>query len=259
MHTLKEVSERCRKTENDVLRMAVNDEIVFFVRLTCPVQEQESGRVPDDGRTTRINDAVGFVPVENHYIEDLLSGETAVDVGCFHTPGMTYFPLNDSGDDLHPFEITRERLMVTRQELARIEQPVMPGKGDGQKKTPDKDRIESKTPFTQAIEKVYRHLHDRGEFDALRDGSIDDFIKKLADIVKRDQIPGSEHSDLSSYVRARISKVTIKKNGALTITTDDFDRPGPSATTNMRATENYEKIALSKKLCRLRKKYSIPE
>jgi len=85
MHTLKEVSERCRKTENDVLRMAVNDEIVFFVRLTCPVQEQESGRVPDDGRTTRINDAVGFVPVENHYIEDLLSGETAVDVGCFHT------------------------------------------------------------------------------------------------------------------------------------------------------------------------------
>ena len=133
MYTLREVSERWRKSENDVLRMAVNDEIVFFVRLTCPVQEQESGRVPDDGRTTRINDAVGFVPVENHYIEDLLSGETAVDVGCFHTPGMTYFPLDDSGDNLRPFVITRERLMITSQELARIDQPVMPGKDDGQK------------------------------------------------------------------------------------------------------------------------------
>ncbi len=135
---------------------------------------------------------------------------------------------------------------------------VRSAKNDLKKSTPE--RIESKTPLNQAIEKLYRYYHNKGEYDVLMVDRVDDFIRKLDEIIKRDRNPGTEGNiEPSNYVLERIGNITIKKNGTVKITTTSMELDGPSGSKIRHDQKSYDKMPVTKKLCSLRKKYPIPE
>ncbi|MBV5306439.1 MAG: hypothetical protein J0652_07085 [Desulfobulbaceae bacterium] len=118
--------------------------------------------------------------------------------------------------------------------------------------------VESKTPFTQAIERLYRDLYDQNKYDALKRNCVDDFIKVLDSVIKQDKHNGVEFDNgLVNYIAERVAKVKFSKNGTATITTTDMEIDGPNGSKINHKPKTCEKLLVTKKLCQLRKKYPI--
>jgi hypothetical protein len=126
------------------------------------------------------------------------------------------------------------------------------------KQIPDEDRITSTTPFTQAIEKMYRHYYDKGECDFIKPDYVDAFIQKMKELVSKEEIPHpKDEMELISYLSERIEKVK-KTNGRWKITVREKEmivKRGCTMTVN---SETCDKDKVTKKLCLLRKKYPLP-
>ena len=123
---------------------------------------------------------------------------------------------------------------------------------------PDKDRITSTTPFTQAIEKMYRHYYDKGEYDLIKPDYVDAFIQKMGKLLKKENIPHpTDEMELIKYLAVRIKSVK-KSYGAWEITTEEIELPAKRLVKNTAESTSYDKDKVTKKLCLLRKKYPIP-
>ncbi len=126
------------------------------------------------------------------------------------------------------------------------------------KHIPDEDRITSTGTLNQAIEKMYRHYYDKGEYDFIKPDYIDAFIQKMNDLIKKENITCLEdEKELINYLAERIK--TVKKSyGAWKITTEDRSLPARRDAANIASSDSYDIKDVTKKLCLLRIKYPIP-
>ena len=123
---------------------------------------------------------------------------------------------------------------------------------------PDKDRITSTIPFNQAIEKMYRHYYNKGEYNFIAPDYVGAFIQTMSDLLKKETSPHpDDEKELINYLAEHIK--TVKKVlGAWKITTQEMKFPAKGCFINTAESTSYDKDKVSKKLCLLRKKYPIP-
>jgi len=128
---------------------------------------------------------------------------------------------------------------------------------DPSKPIPDKDRITSTTPFTQAIEKMYRHYYNKGEYNFIRADYVDAFIQKMGELRNQENIPHpKDEMELISYLAEHIKSVK-KSYGAWKITIEEKEIPAKRCFTTTANPDTYDEKAVSKKLCQLRIKHPI--
>jgi uncharacterized protein YifE (UPF0438 family) len=171
-------------------------------------------------------------------------------------------------ESLQPQSITEksikdEKLKALNAELLASKDLPISGTQDSKtpatkKPIPDKDRITSTIPFNQAIEKMYRHYYDKGEYDFIRADYVDAFIQKMGELRNKENIPHPEdEKELINYLAERIK--TVKKvSGAWKITIQEIELPAKRGFKNTAELKTYDIVKVTKKLCRLREKYPIP-
>lgn len=122
----------------------------------------------------------------------------------------------------------------------------------------DNNRIASAIPFNQAIEKMYRHYHERHEYDLIRPDYVDAFIQKMGELLKKEGTPHPEDEmELINYLAVRIKEVK-KEFRAWKITIQEIEVRTKSGLKTAAALGSYAKKEVTKKLCLLRKKHPIP-
>lgn len=262
--TLTELSSRWKCTENDVLGMAIDGKLKLSVNLNGYTH-------PEVGDTLFFGWVELMLPSE---ISGFLPNKEDAYFTTFHrpsTPDCDFIRLKTHSGEIGHYHLNRSDVVVMNADVICIEvkhpeliapfnpEHKRPAKGVISANAPAPREVEAKTPFYQAIEKLYRYLYDRKEYDALKPECVNDFIKVLDGVIKQDGGRGGEFDNsLVDYIAERIEKVKFSRNGGTSITTTEIETEGPNGSKNIHKANTYKKLEVTKKLCLLRKRYSLP-
>jgi len=283
MHTLEDIAKKWNKTENDILRMAIKNEIELSAWWRGPINIRE---YIDDGYSFfKYSDwFTGLFTIESHYLKELLANIQPVMIHeVRHDNGDIWlFAMNSPDSERDEgrstfFNLTRDKIVITTEEVATAEakyphlsatilnknKTIILKDGVASRKTAppettNKDQITSTTPFTQAIERMYRHYYEKNKYSFLEPDYLDAFIQKMSDLLKEEASQNkSDESELKHYLSERI-KLVRKSNNIWKITIQEMELPGKRGFINTAKATSYGKEKVTKKLCLLRKKYPIP-
>jgi len=294
MYTLEDIAKKWNKTENDILRMAIKNEIELSAWWRGPINIRE---YIDDGYSFfKYSDwFTGLFTIESHYLKELLANIQPVMIHeVRHDNGDIWlFAMNSPDSERDEgrstfFNLTRDKIVITTEEVATAEakyphlsatilnkNKTITGKRVENRKTlplktADKDRITSTTSFNQAIEKMYRYYYEKNEYSFLGPDYIVAFIQKMrwhlnqegipnqTDDINQEGIPNqTDDMELTSFIDERIEKIK-KVDGSWVITTQEREKKGHGKKKITECSSSYYMKNVSKKLFYLRKKYPIP-
>jgi len=235
IYTLEDLAKKWNKSENDILRMAINNEIVLSAWWEGAINIHE---YDDDKRSFFYSSRpfIGFFPISGYYVMKILANRQPVLIHEFHCEGRPwYFATNshDSGKE-GPYttvNLTRSDICITTEEVEAssakrkqlttiVTSKNKPAIGNGlvsrpaaPPETADKDRLTSTTPFTQAIEKMYQHYYDRGEYDVIRPKHVASLILRMQELINKDLTnekyitQSDDVMELIDYLAVRIESV----------------------------------------------------
>lgn len=261
---LSELSSRWNCTENDVLEMAIIGRLKLSVNLDG-YSHPAVGDTPFFGWVELVlpDEIMGFLPNKQDAYFSVFHRQSS--------PEDRFIRLKSQSGEIGRYRLTRSDIVVMNADVICIEvkhpeliapfnpEHKRPAKGVISANAPAPREVEAKTPFYQAIEKLYRYLYDRKEYDALKPECVNDFIKVLDGVIKQDGGRGGEFDNsLVDYIAERIEKVKFSRNGGTSITTTEIETEGPNGSKNIHKANTYKKLEVTKKLCLLRKRYSLP-
>lgn len=287
MYTLKDLVAKWNKTENDILRMAINNEIVLSAWWQGAVNIREDVGDEEGGSFFKWSESFnGLFPIDGYYLTELLANLPVQIISFYREDDQLHFAKYSSDEFSNEgppayFNLTRDKIVMTTEQFetayakylqrtatvsrkakAAIRGDGMPDRKAAPPETADKDRITSTstTPFTQAIEKMYQHYHEKEEYSFLVPGYVDAFIQQMSGLLKKEERPHIQNEielKLIKYLAVRIKSVK-KVSGAWQITTQEIELIAKRGCKNTAESTPYDKDKVSKKLCLLRKKYPIP-
>jgi hypothetical protein len=283
MYTLEDLALKWKITENDILRMAINKKIVLSAWWQGAVNIREDlGDEEGDSFFKWTEFFNGLFTIDGYYLKVLLANLPVEIISFYREDDQLHFAKYSSDEFSNEgppayFNLTRDKIVMTTEQfetadakyfqlsatVSRKVKAVLGGDGMPDRKstppeTADKDRITSTKPFTQAIEKMYRHYHEKKEYSFLVPDYVDAFIQQMSGLLKKEESPHIQNEmELINYLAKRIRKVK-KVTGEWKIITEEFEKNSTGNNKTTLSSITYDVEHVSKKLCLLRKDYPIP-
>lgn len=283
MYTLEDLAVKWKITENDILRMAINKKIVLSAWWQGAVNIREDVGDEEGGSFFKWSESFnGLFPIDGYYLTELLANLPVQIISFYREDDQLHFAKYSSDEFSNEgppayFNLTRDKIVMTTEQFetayakyfqrtatvsrkakAAIRGDGMPDRKAAPPETADKDRITSTGPFTQAIEKMYRHYYEKGEYSFLVPDYVDAFIMKLSDLLKKEESPHIQNEmELINYLAERIKKVK-KVTGEWTIITEEREKSNTGKNITTVPSRTYAAKHVTRKLFDLRKKYPTP-